>query len=45
MGTIAAIPKDNRGNIFFQLRIIGESNCVDIVMLMRHNHLLNTPDV
>ncbi len=51
MGTIATILKDSRGNICSSKNYIGIPLCssidkvIDIVMLMRYTHLLNTTDM
>ena len=51
MGTIATIPKDSRGNICSGKNYRGITLCssiakvIDIVMLIRYSHLLNTTDM
>ncbi len=51
VGTIATIPKDSRGDIFSGKNYTGITlfssiaNVIDIVMLLRYSHLLNTTDM
>ncbi len=51
VGSIATIPKDSRGNICSGKHYKGITLCssitkvIDIVMLMRNSHLLNTTDM